>query len=277
MTDPEMTEPEIPPTPHDPKSNLDKNQLSQLEEMRSLVFSNPLTQREKQFCDDACLLRYLRARDWNVKKSYKMLMDTLEWRRTYRPDEICAEELRFEASTGKMFRRGFDYLGRPILYLTPARENSTNYENNLKLLVYTMEQAIASMAVGVEQMVWMIDFEGYSAKHAVPLSVAKEVLNILSNHYPERLGLAFVISAPLLFSIFFTTIKPFIHPITRKKIHFVGKTEGEKIETLSKYMDMSQIEKRFGGTNNFIYNIDEFWSAEIVFEKERKAKLLPDK
>ncbi len=57
----------------------------------------------------------------------------------------------------------------------------------------------------------------------------------------------------------------------------MSKTEEEKIETLSKYMDMSQIEKRFGGTNTFVYNIDEFWSAEIVFEKERKAKLLPEK
>jgi hypothetical protein len=48
----------------------------------------PLTRRAEIFATDACLRRYLRARNWNVKKSEKMLRDTLHWRSVYKPEEI---------------------------------------------------------------------------------------------------------------------------------------------------------------------------------------------
>jgi len=41
-----------------------------------------------QFCDDACLRRYLEARNWNVDKAKKMLEETLKWRSIYKPEEI---------------------------------------------------------------------------------------------------------------------------------------------------------------------------------------------
>lgn len=40
------------------------------------------------YCSDASISRYLRARNWNVKKATKMLKETLKWRFEYRPEEI---------------------------------------------------------------------------------------------------------------------------------------------------------------------------------------------
>lgn len=37
----------------------------------------------KIFCDDMCLLRYLRARSYDVDKAEAMLRDTLAWREVY--------------------------------------------------------------------------------------------------------------------------------------------------------------------------------------------------
>lgn len=210
-----------------------------------------------------------------MSKSHKMLLDSLKWRREYKPEEIEGEKLSLEASTGKMFRRGFDSIGRPAIYMTPSRENSTDYVKNVQLLVYTIEQAIASMGENVEQMVWVIDFGEYSNRHATPLSVAREILDILSNQYPERLGAALLISAPFIFSVFFTAVKPFIHPVTRQKIHFVGKSNQEQVDSLSKFFDITTVEKRFSGSSDFEFNANVFWPAELEFERERKAKLAP--
>jgi hypothetical protein len=48
----------------------------------------PLTGRAEIYATDACLKRYLRARNWNVKKSEQMLRGTLHWRSVVKPEEI---------------------------------------------------------------------------------------------------------------------------------------------------------------------------------------------
>ena len=68
--------------------------------------------------------------------------------------------------------------------------------------MYTIEKAIKEMPEGVSQMVWMIDFKGFSISSSPPISQCMEILNVLSNHYPERLGLAFIIDTPFIFNVF---------------------------------------------------------------------------
>lgn len=60
--------------------------LLQVAELRAAI--GPLTGRLEQFADDACLMRYLRARDWNLKNSEKMLKESLAWRDSYKPEDI---------------------------------------------------------------------------------------------------------------------------------------------------------------------------------------------
>lgn len=57
-----------------------------MEELRAAL--GPLSGRSFMFCTDACLRRYLEARNWNVDESKKMLEETLEWRAAYKPEEI---------------------------------------------------------------------------------------------------------------------------------------------------------------------------------------------
>lgn len=55
-------------------------------ELRAAI--GPLSGRRLKYCTDACLRRYLEARNWNVDKARKMLEETLKWRSTYKPEEI---------------------------------------------------------------------------------------------------------------------------------------------------------------------------------------------
>lgn len=59
----------------------------------------------------------------------------------------------------------------------------------------------AVVEAGVGKMTWLIDFEGYSYRNAPPVTLAMKTLNVLQNHYPERLGLAVCYHPPKLFSI----------------------------------------------------------------------------
>lgn len=58
----------------------------QVSELRAEI--GPLSGRSLQLCTDACLRRYLVARNWNVVKAKKMLQETLKWRAAYKPEEI---------------------------------------------------------------------------------------------------------------------------------------------------------------------------------------------
>ena len=58
----------------------------QINELKAAI--GPQSGRSLQYCNDACLRRCLEARNWNLEKSKKMLEETLNWRSTYKPEEI---------------------------------------------------------------------------------------------------------------------------------------------------------------------------------------------
>jgi hypothetical protein len=74
----------------------------------------------------------------------------------------------------------------------------------MKQLVYFLENAILNLPADQEQMIWLIDFKGWSMKKSSPVSVARETANILQNHYPERLFVAILYNPPRLFEAFWT-------------------------------------------------------------------------
>lgn len=66
-----------------------------------------------------------------------------------------------------------------------------------------------------EQMVWLIDFEGFNLSH-ISVKVTRETAHVLQDHYPERLGLAILYNPPKFFEPFWTvcTIHHSIHFFT---------------------------------------------------------------
>jgi len=81
---------------------------------------------QREFANDICLVRYLRARDYDITKSEPLLRDSLKWRfEVYKPHLISPDEVAEEGSTGKNYVSSCkDKLGRPILYMKPRFENT---------------------------------------------------------------------------------------------------------------------------------------------------------
>ncbi|KAK9818152.1 hypothetical protein WJX72_007873 [[Myrmecia] bisecta] len=173
----------------------------------------------RYWCTDSTLVRYLRARNWDLNKAIKMLKATIEWRLTYKPHEITWAEVKHEASTGKQFRmQARDRDGRVVLVMRPRCQNSTDYVAGIRMLVYHLEASSqAADREGVGKMTWLIDFEGYTMANAPPLKVAMQTASILQNHFPERLGLSVYYHAPRLFNLMWKAVRPFIDAVTLRK------------------------------------------------------------
>lgn len=226
----------------------------------------------KVFASDECLHRYLRARNWNVRKAEKMLRETLKWRREFRPEAITWADVASEAATGKVYRTNFlDKKGRSVLVMCPGKQNTSDHVSQIRHLVYCLENAIISLPPGTEQMVWLIDYRGWTLKNTPPLKTAKEVLSILQNHYPERLGAAILYDPPPIFQAFWKMIKPFIDPKTFNKIMFVYSDKPSTMAALEEAFDLNLLEKSFGGRSSWEYDNSAY--GQMMEDDDRKSAL----
>jgi hypothetical protein len=217
-------------------------------------------------------VRYLRARQWDLTKASSMLKGTLEWRLSYRPHALRWADVEGEAATGKLFVSPHpDREGRPVVVMRPRHENTRDRDGQLRLLVYVLETAsrradaaIAAAAAAAAttadattttpapttsappapdgKMAWLVDFEKYSLANAPPLRTALATMDILQNHYPERLGTSVCWRAPSLFSMTWRVVGPLVDPVTRSKIAFVEKEEG-----IEAHFDRRKVESCVGG------------------------------
>ncbi|KAI8148287.1 CRAL-TRIO domain-containing protein [Fennellomyces sp. T-0311] len=268
-----------PPTDYSPVQAppLDESQQAKLEKLRTYINSIMLPEEheyhasEKGFVTDGTLKRYLRARKWDYEASKNMLENTVRWRREYRPDELDPDYIRPEAETGKMYFDGFDNCGRPIWIMRPRLQNSKDTERQVKHIVFCLERGIRLMPAKVENIAIIVDFKDSAYAHNPSIATCKKFLDILSNHYPERLGVAFVVKSPWFFFTTFKIISPFIDPVTKAKIKFVydeekrGKDDTKAVSNewvhLKDYVPPNMLEREYGGNFSFTYDIDAYWNA----------------
>jgi hypothetical protein len=158
--------------------------------------SGPIVDRERQWLTRECLLRYLRATKWDVDEAAKRLLATLAWRREYGLDDLTPDYISPEQETGKQIIVGFDRHGRPCQYLNPGRQNTDASPRQIHHLFYMVERVADMMPPNVETLSLLINFKPSKQRKntSVPIATAREVLHILQNHYPERLGKALIIN-----------------------------------------------------------------------------------
>ncbi|KAF2076236.1 hypothetical protein CYY_002477 [Polysphondylium violaceum] len=257
----------------DPFEKLDDSQLDVFKQFKDRLakLEPELDEPERKWIEndrDMMILRYLRARDYEIDAAFELLKGTIQWRKTYKPYETSAEALSYEACTGKQYVYGKSN-GRSVIYMRPARENTKNHENQIRLLVYNIERAISLMdkSQGHEQICLLIDFQGYSLLNAPPMSVSKLTLEILGNHYPERLGNAFLIDPPFIFNIFWGAISPFVNKVTAKKVVFVSGEKGKQKIYNSYFTSAAEVEKSVGGESEHEYHHPHFWRKEVEMNR----------
>lgn len=236
--------------------------------------------QDSLFTEYGALLRYTRARKCDARAAAKLLKETAEWRQRFEFDALIRGELASviaeENATGKGYVRGFDKCGRPVIYMRSRLENTNDHEGNLRHLVYNLERAIAvaeAKGKGVEKVCLVIDFNGFSLMKQPPMKTSRATLDILQNHYPERLGVCFCIDPPWVFQGFWNLISPFIDPVTRDKIKFVSRDSGRTL--LEENFDMDELEANVHGRNEVAFSSSVYLDGRM--DEDYNAVLLRGK
>ncbi|PYI14059.1 CRAL/TRIO domain protein [Aspergillus violaceofuscus CBS 115571] len=223
----------------------------------------PLTDSERMFLTRECILRYLRASKWNVSEATTRLQRTLTWRREYGVEKLTADYISIENETGKQVILGYDIEGRPCLYLIPSKQNTETSDRQIEHLVFMLERVIDLMGPDQETLALLVNFKETKSGQNASIGQAKQTLNFLQNHYPERMGRALVINMPFLINGFFKIITPFIDPQTRQKLKFN--------EDLRQHVPPEQLMKSMGGDVEFRYDHATYWPTLNQLADQRRA------
>ncbi|KAF8665681.1 hypothetical protein AX16_000134 [Volvariella volvacea WC 439] len=258
---PGVTDPNYQPLPGR-LGNLTVVQLHTLEKFKQELQAEGWFVPERM--DDAMLLRFLRARKFDLVKAKEMLIAAEQWRKDFGVDEIYPnfdypEQEQVDKLHPKYYHK-IDIDGRP-LYIEQlgkldikALYAITTPERQLKRLVWEYEKLLnqrfplCSKAVGhpVETCTTILDLNGvgltsfYRVKDFV-----MQAASIGQDRYPETMGKFYIINAPWAFSAVWAVVKPWLDEVTVKKINILG--SGYKDELL-KQIPAENLPKEFGGT-----------------------------
>ncbi|KAK9234522.1 CRAL/TRIO domain-containing protein [Lipomyces kononenkoae] len=239
-----------------------------------------------EFChrDDALLLRFLRARRFNVPDAFKQFQDTEQWRNANEIDKLYNtidleryDETRrlYPQWTGRRDRRGLPVYVFEVKHLNSktmsAYEKSVGatahassktpqkllglfalYENLTRFVMPLCTVATDRKYPGtpITQSMNIVDISGVSLTMFWNLRSHMQDASVLATaHYPETLGCIFIIGAPSFFSTVWGWIKRWFDPITTSKIFILSHHDMKA--TLELFIDPANIPKKYGGELDF--------------------------
>ncbi len=224
--------------------------VGSIEGLVEKVDENPYSQEfYDQFgCDDpdTLLLRFLRARKWNLIDATLMLIDTFYWHKSFGVGKILKQGesavKEYLLTCAKHYAWNVDYKGRLVIWITSKLhdKNKQTLHENLVALVFLIEHARRLMAPGTESVTLVFDLaDAPLASLDIP-SIQGDI-TILQNYYPECLGQCFVVDAPWIFHGIFKIIRGFLDPVVAAKIEFLKPSE------IIKYVHPSMVPSRYTG------------------------------
>ncbi|CAH1991503.1 unnamed protein product [Acanthoscelides obtectus] len=188
-----------------------------------------------QYLSDLSLRRYLNAFG-DADKAFHAILKTNKWRREYGVKDLTKDHPVMRRYIGENKAIILDYrdgLGRPVIYIPAKNYNSSsrNLDEMTKFIVYCLEEA-SNMCVEdfTDDICLVFDLSGFNIS-SIDYQLVKNIIWLISKHYPERLGVCLILNASSMFSGCWTIIKGWLNKKTTQKVHFI-----DNEEQLSRYL-----------------------------------------
>ncbi|KAL0489859.1 hypothetical protein AKO1_009348 [Acrasis kona] len=257
---------EIPSGVTSPIQSLNEEQRAKLEQFKEIVASWPEDLIEdKAQADEMAMYRYLLGLQWQLDVASNHLKETLEWRKTFRPQDLRAKDFESVAKQGWCYHYGFDRQSRPIIFLKMGRDTAPDTEENrllkYKYLAYVQEKCISRMPPGVYNITWVVDLHQANVTLAMCQNM-KDMFVKLGDHYTERLARVYVMNLGWGLSMIWSFIKPFLAKSTVEKYNIIKGNDKHIAEEIAKGLDPAQTPKEFFGQVDYNFDIQKIIDEE---------------
>jgi len=137
------------------------------------------------------------------------------------------------------------------------------------------DEAQAEVRTADGKLTLLIDFTGYSHHNRPLLQTVSQIIATFQDHYPERLGEAYLLWPPLKVKTLWKAVKHLVDPATFKKVVMVKDT-AQHAELLRTTFDKRSLERCVGGENDVPFDSQIFLSRPVngdVYGSEFDAQL----
>ncbi|XP_060531366.1 uncharacterized protein LOC132705001 [Cylas formicarius] len=204
------------------QNNANENEFQDLKSRMKLIFeADPL-----QYHNDFSLRRYLKAFK-TVDNAFQAVLKTNKWRKEYGVANLNEEtpeiKKNLEANKARILKHR-DMQGRPVIYI-PGKYHNVNtrdLDELTKFIVYCLEEACKKcFEEVVDNLCIVFDLKDFGL-NSMDYQLTKNLIWLLSRHYPERLGVCLIINAPTIFSGCWAIIRGWLDENTASKVTFVN-------------------------------------------------------
>ncbi|KAK9791691.1 hypothetical protein SCARD494_07480 [Seiridium cardinale] len=236
---------------------------------------------------DALVLRFLRARKWDIEKAMTMLISAITWREEraigtaviHTGENVALEEEQSQDDkgfmsqyrSGKSYVRGTDKEHRPI-YIIKVRLHDPHLQSPAAMESYILHN-IESLRILIkppnDKCCLIFDMTGFGLKN-MDFHVVKFLVSVFEARYPETLGLVLIHNAPFVFWGIWNMIKGWLDPVIASKINFTRKTAD-----LLQFIPEENLQVDYGGNDSWEYQYADPEPGENVrlSEEEKRAKI----
>ncbi|SPO31602.1 related to CSR1 - phosphatidylinositol transfer protein [Ustilago trichophora] len=271
-----------------PKDDKAKEEAKRAEEMREMnefidkyggpILKETMWEFTKMDHPDTSILRFLRARKWDIDRALAMLAAACKFRLEKDVAGIIykgEDGLKDVPGFMNQMRRGISYIKgntdkmeNPIYFIHVARHftSAQKHEVLQDYVLLAMENARLITTAPYEKAVVVFDMAGFGLKN-MDWQCVLFLVKCLEAYYPESLQRIYVHGAPWIFKGIWQVLQPMLDPVVRDKIKF-----SSKAQDLAELVPASKIRKGMGGTMDWDWDYIEPQAGENDIMKDSKSR-----
>ncbi|KAK4054517.1 hypothetical protein OIV83_001011 [Microbotryomycetes sp. JL201] len=216
---------------------------------------------------DMDMLRFLRARKWDVKRGVAMWRMDSDVEKIFEKGEEGmkdAEGFIKQMTMGKAYSQGTDHHGRPVVYIHVAKHRT--FDQSPKALedfvLFQMENVRCLLSDAADKVTIVFDMTGFGIRNRF-----RFIVKCLEAYYPESLNVMITHNAPWVFQGIWKVLSPMLDPVVRNKIQMTKNTDD-----LCVHIPKKHLVKSLGGDNDWQWNYQEIVPGENEKQKDKETR-----
>ncbi|XP_046620963.1 alpha-tocopherol transfer protein-like isoform X2 [Neodiprion virginianus] len=222
-----------------------------IDELRDMIYERGECTPHRM--DDAFLIRFLRARRFNVNKAHRLVVNYYNFKDDH-PDihrGLNPLEMRHIGDDDIMTVPAYrTQCGRRMMIFRIGNWDPRKYSiiEIFKATVVVLELGVLEPRAQILGGVVIFDLEGLAMAHAwtVTPQIASMVLALMVTSFPIKSHAIHILHQSWVFDAIFAVFKPLLDARMRDKIFF----HGSDMESLHRHVVPTSLPKKYGGTRN---------------------------
>lgn len=214
------------------------------------------------------LLKFLRARDFDVELSIKLLLNYQRWRKDSPEISRCLSPQSVQGLLKESYHSVLpqrDHSGSRVLIYRIGQWNAKDWSAFQVFRVSLMTSEVISMETQTQRrgIKVIFDLQGWTLGHALQItpSLARKISSVLLDSFPLKVRGIHLVNVPLFFRPVFAMIRPFLPEKIKQRIHIHG---SDFADSLAGFFSAPVLPPEYGGEGPSIQEACQDWTNQLL-------------